>query len=131
MYSTLSGSRPWSRRNIHPKFLTKNISTLCQVVKFNLALFRYKDNLAPGDSKCVFGFVIISKRSFKFKHDSIGGVKCEVLCSICIFCGEKPLKDFWTFKEQNCDDFCPIMLKYFDIEQYFKQKLKTSALTKV
>ena len=45
-------------------------------------------------------------------------VKCEVLC---ILCCKKPLKDFWTFKEQS-EDFCPIMLKYFDIEKYILQK---------
>ena len=56
---------------------------------------------------------------------------CKIIGTIeysAYFAAKKPLKDFWTFKEQICEDFCLIMLKYFDIESIFYRK--TSALNK-
>ena len=54
---------------------------------------------------------------------SIGGFKIiGTMEYSAYFAAKKPLKDFWTFQEQICEDFCPIMLKYFDIEKYILQK---------
>ena len=80
----------------------------------------------------MFGFVcnVIINKIIQIQMTASIGC-CKIIGTIeysAYFAAKKPLKDFWTFKEQICEDFCLIMLKYFDIESIFYRK--TSALNK-